>query len=305
MVRIFTSFGFLALTFLLSACDLLGQKQANPEQAALPSAPPSAAAPAANSTAPAAPEKPTEVTFVKKVPQAGTKSTLTRKTSSKFTLSDKTFRETSVLEGVFEVKASDEFRVTKASLEVRDFYTTSQEGTGSEKKSVSPLAGSTYVVTRDDDGKLSALSSGGDKVPASTLKLIKDEFGSAFEKSRDADFLPDRPLKLEEKLMPSSDTMLSALGIKDDGNTLIDGTEFFLTKVDAARASFDVALTMTQKIAGAGLRVRAKLKGQLQVRPEGAWIVGIDLKGPVTILDAKGDEKGSGDLSIVATQTLD
>jgi len=32
--------------------------------------------------------------------------------------------------------------------------------------------------------------------------------------------------------------------------------------------------------------------------------VGFDLKGPVTILDGSGNEKGSGELGIVATQTF-
>ncbi|HSC87958.1 MAG TPA: hypothetical protein VLC09_11830 [Polyangiaceae bacterium] len=297
MVRLTAPFGILALTFALAGCD---QKQAGSEQA--PPAAPAASAAAAPTPQP--PAKPTEVTFVKKVPTTGIKATFSRKTSTKFTMGEKAFRESSVMEAAFDVKASDEFRVTKGGLEVKELYTTSQDGTGSEKKSVSPLAGSSYVVTRNDDGKLAALDSGGDKVSASTLKLLSEEYGTFFEKSRDAEFLPDRALKLEEKLMPSSDTMLSALGIKDDGNTLIDGTEFFLKKIEADRSSFDVTMTMTQKIAGAGLRVRAKLKGQIDIRPDGAWIVGIDLKGPLTILDSKGDEKGSGDLSISATQTL-
>ena len=68
--------------------------------------------------------------------------------------------------------------------------------------------------------------------------------------------------------------------------------------------SFDVTMTMTQKIPGAGLRVRAKLTGKLEMQEDGAWVVGFDLKGPVTILDGSGNEKGSGELGIVATQTF-
>jgi hypothetical protein len=220
-------------------------------------------------------------------------------------LNGKTYRESSLLNSSFEVKASDEFRITKASIEVEDLYTTSQEGTGTEKRSVSPLAGSTYLVTRNEDGKLSAQDANGNKVPAATLKLIKDEFGGSFEKSQDAAFLPDRPLKLEEKLMPASDSMLSALSIKDDGNTLIDGTEFFLRSAADGKASFDATMTMTQKVPSAGLRVRSKLKGKLEMRPDGAWIVGVNLKGPITILDSSGNEKGSGELSIAGAQTFE
>jgi len=261
---------------------------------------------AASAAAPpsAAPAAPSELVFTKKVPKPGIKGATTRKTASKFTMSGKTFRENSFMQGDFVVKESDEFRVTKASVDVKELYTTSQEGTGSEKRSVSPLAGSSYIVTRAEDGKLSAQDSGGNKVPAATLKLIKDEFGSSFEKNQDAAFLPDRPLKLEEKLMPASDSMLRALGIKDDGNTVIDGTEFFLRSTADGKAKFDATMTMTQKIPGAGLRVRAKLSGNLEMVTDGAWIVAIDLKGPITILDGSGNEKGTGDLSIVGTQTF-
>lgn len=68
-----------------------------------------------------------------------------------------------------EVQASDEFRVTKAALDVKKLYSTSQEGTGSEKKSVSPLAGSRFIVTRADDCKLSAVDSSGNKVAAAQV----------------------------------------------------------------------------------------------------------------------------------------
>jgi hypothetical protein len=290
----------LTLTTPLGGCDFAKGMLSS-------GAAPSASAPVASAVAPTASVAAAsgEVSFDKRVPKAGTRASGTRKTSSKFTLNGKTYRETSLLESEAVVKESDEFRITKASIEVKEMYTTSQEGTGSEKRSVSPLAGSTYVVTRNEDGKLSALDSGGDKVPAATLKLIKEEFGSSFEKNQDAAFLPDRPLKLEEKLMPSSDSMLSALGIKDDGNTLIDGTEFFLKSVAGAKATFDVTMTMTQKVPGAGLRVRSKLKGKIEMRPDGAWIVGVNLKGPITILDGSGNEQGSGELSMVGTQSFE
>lgn len=291
-----------ALLFPLLLSTLLGCKLfSNSTDDSSAKAEASAATPAA---APSAAQPASEVAFQPKVPKAGTKASVTRKTSSKFTMAGKTFRESSFLQSDFLVKESDEFRVTKGSIDVKEFYTTSQEGTGSEKRSVSPLAGSSYVVARAEDGKLSAQDTGGNPVPAATLKLIKDEYASSFEKNQDAAFLPGRPLKLEEKLMPASDAMLKTLGIKDDGTTLIDGTEFFLRSVADGKASFDVSMTMTQKIPNAGLRVRSKLNGKLEMRPDGAWVVGFDLKGPITILDGSGNEKGSGELSIVATQTF-
>jgi len=291
-----------ALLFPLLLSTLLGCKLfSNSTDDNSAKAEASAPAPAA---APSAPQAASEVAFQRKVPKAGIKASLTRKTSSKFTMAGKTFRESSFMQSEFLVKESDEFRITKGSIDVKELYTTSQQGTDSEKRSVSPLAGSSYVVTRAEDGKLSAQDTGGNTVPAATLKLIKDEYASSFEKNQDAAFLPDRPLKLEEKLMPASDAMLKTVGIKDDGNTLIDGTEFFLRSAADGKASFDVTMTMTQKIPGAGLRVRSKLTGKLEMQIDGAWVVGFDLKGPVTILDGSGNEKGSGELGIVATQTF-
>ena len=249
-----------------------------------------------------APAAPTEQAFTNLVPKAGTKVTADRRTNMKFTMAGKVFREATALEASFDVQASDEFRVNKGALDIKELYTVSQEGTGAEKKSVSPLAGSRYVVSRADDGKLSSLDSSGNKTPAAQVKLIKDEFGDAFEKNQTGAFLPDRPVKIGEKLTPASDAMLKMLALKDDGNTLIDGTEFFLRSSANDRATFDVTMTMTQKLVGSGLRLRAKLKGTIEIQPTGTWLVAVDLKGPLTLLDGSGNEKGTGDLSVFLAQ---
>lgn len=245
-----------------------------------------------------------EVTFTRVVPKAGTKATVTRKTNMKFTMSGKVVRETTTAGSVFLVKSSDDFRITRAEIDVKELYTTSQEGTGAEKKSVSPLAGSRYVVTRYDDGNLGAVDGGGSKVASTTLKLIKDEFGGVFEKSNDGAFLPDRPVKLEEKLTPSSDALLKTLGLKDDGKAVFDGAEFFLRKSEAAHATFDTTMTLTQDI-GSGMRLRVKFKGDLVLRPDVTWATSVELKGPLTLLDRKGDEKGSGEFSLSINQTFE
>ncbi len=257
---------------------------------------------AAPVVAPAAPAN--EIVFQRMVPKAGSRSSISRKTTSKFTMGSKTFRETSTLEATSTVKSSDEFRVTKASLEVKDLHTTSQEGSGTEKKSVSPLSGSTYVITRYDDGKLGAVDTGGTQVAAATLKLIGDEFKGVFEKNEDGAFLPDRPVKLEEKFMPASDALLKLLGAKDDGKTTFDGAEFILKRNDGASVSFDTIMTMTQDI-GNGLRLRVKFKGNIDFKPFGTWVTGVDLKGPLSLLDKKGDEKGSGDITVAIKQTFE
>ena len=67
-------------------------------------------------------------------------------------------------------------------------------------------------------------------------------------------------------------------------------------------ASFDVTMTMTQTIV-AGMRLRAKLKGKIDVRPDGSWLLNVDLKGPLEILDRSGNQKGTGDLAVSAHQT--
>jgi hypothetical protein len=260
-------------------------------------------APAATASA-AAPAAPTDIAFTTVVPKNGTKVSTSHQTNSKFTMDGKVYRNNSATSVTFDVQSSDEFRVTKAALDVKELYTITQEGAASEKKTVNPLAGSRYTVTRSDDGTLSALDSNGVKVPASQLKLIKEEFGSGFEKDQTGAFLPDRPVKIGEKLNPASDSVLRMLEIKDDGKTTFDGTEFILRSATPERATFDVAMTMTQKLV-ANLRLRAKLKGTIDIKPAGTWLLGVDLKGPLTLLDGSGKEKGTGDLSVSGTQTYE
>jgi hypothetical protein len=276
----------VALLTALLACKALKKEQTEPAASA--------------SAAPASP--PTDVTFTRAVPKAGTKITGGRTSNVKFTFNGKVFRENTALDAVLDVQGSDEFRITKAAIDVRDLNTVKQEGDGQEKRSVSSLAGSRFVVTRSDDGKLSALDAGGNKVPAAQLKLIKDEFASVFERDTTGAFLPDRPLKIGERFSPPSDAVLKMLGIKDDGKTLMDGIEFTLASAAPDRASFDVNMTMTQTIA-LGMRLRAKLKGKIDVRPDGSWLVGVDLKGPLEILDRSGNQKGTGDLAVSAQQS--
>jgi hypothetical protein len=284
-----------ALLACKGAKDILGGSA--PSAEAPTSAAPQAAAPP--STAPAAPS---EVTFVKSVPKAGTKLVSATDTNVKFTLDGKVFRSTEVGSVMVEVQTSDEFRVTRAALDVRELYSTSQEGTAAEKKSVSPLAGSRFVVTRADDGKLSALDASGNKVANAQLVELEKNYRSVFERDTARQFLPNRAVKVGEKLIPSADTVLGLLGQKDDGSSSVDGVEFILKSASADKATFAVSLTFTQKIPG-NLRLRAKLEGTIDVRPSDSTFPSVSLRGPLRLLDAQGNDKGSGELAFTGSET--
>ena len=263
------------------------------------------AAPVASAAAPAAPgaaASPSEVTFTKSVPKAGAKVKSETNTNVKFTFQGKVFRSTEVGSVTVDVQSSDEFRVTKAALDVKELFSTSQEGTGTEKKSVSPLAGSRFIVTRADDGKLSALDSSGNKVAAAQIAEIEKNYRSVFERDKSREFLPNRPVKVGEKLTPSADSVLGLLGLKDDGSSSVDGVEFILKSAATDKATFALSLTLTQKIPG-GLRLRAKLEGTMDVRPADTTFSNVTLRGPLTILDAQGNDKGNGELSFTGTET--
>lgn len=102
----------------------------------------------------------TDVNFTITVPKAGAKFDRTQKTSVKFTFQGKTYRDETDQSSSIEVQSADEFRVTKASVDVKKLVKTTQEGTGEEKRSVNPIAGSRWVISKGDDGKLVALNSG-------------------------------------------------------------------------------------------------------------------------------------------------
>jgi hypothetical protein len=288
-----TALSFFLLASALLACkgigDLIGGA---PSATSAPSAVPSVTAPAA----------PTEITFVKSVPKAGAKAKVETSGNVKFTLEGKVFRSTEVGSVGVEVQNSDEFRVTKAALDVKELFSTEQLGTGAEKKTVSPLSGSRFIVTRADDGKLSALDASGNKVKGVQMTQIEKHYKTVFERDKSREFLPNRPVKIGEKLVPSADTVLALLGQKDDGSTSVDGVEFILRSASAGKATFDVSLTFTQK-AGGGMRLRAKLAGSIDVRPEDSTILNITLRGPLTILDTQGNDKGNGELSFTGSET--
>jgi hypothetical protein len=250
----------------------------------------------------AIPAKLTEVTFTRSVPKAGAKIDGSMKSSVKFTLAGKVYRNEEETAAKIDVQGSDEFRVTKAGVDVKTLVSTSQEGTDAEKKSVNPLQGSRYVVSRSDDGTFSALGSNGSPVAASLLKELKEHFGDTVDKDKSLDFLPNRAVKIGEKLIPSQDAVLAVLGQKDDGSTKVDGVELILSNADADKATFNVSLTFTTKI-DAQLRMRSKLEGTIDVRPKDAEVTAVSLKGPLTILDASGNEKGSGDMSFSGTES--
>jgi hypothetical protein len=298
-MRTVHSGALLSLALLVSvlfACkgvkDLISDDKASAASSAAVA--PSAPAPVATAS--------NEVTFVKAVPKAGTKENAKSHSNVKFTFQGQVIRSTEETSVDVEVQNADEFRVTKAALDVKELYTTNQQGTGNETKSVSPLAGSRFVVTRGDDGKLSALDGAGSKVAAPQRTLLEKHFGTIFERDKTREFLPNRPVKIGEKLIPSSDAVLGLLGQKDDGKSTVDGVEFILRTSTPDKATFAVSLTFTQKLDG-GIRLRAKLDGTIDVRPKDSEVVNVSLKGPLALLDAQGNEKGTGDLGFNGEQT--
>lgn len=258
---------------------------------------------ASSASAVVAPPKLTEITFVKAIPKPGTKIDATVKSAFKFTLAGKMYRNEEETVTTTEVQSSDAFRVTKAAIDVKTLVSTNQEGTDAEKRSVNPLAGSRYVVSRSDDGKLSALDASGSPVAAPLLAQIKDHFGDVVDKDKSRDFIPSRPVKLGEKLIPAGDVVLKILGSKDDGSTTIDGVEFILDNASTNdKATFNVSMTFTTKLP-AQMRLRSKLDGTIDIHPKDTEITAVTLKGPLTILDSSGNEKGTGDMSFTGTQS--
>jgi hypothetical protein len=251
---------------------------------------------------PSAPAAPTEITFKKSVPKVGAKVKADTNTTVKFTVQDKVIRSAEVGSVTVEVQASDEFRITKAALDVKELYETSQEGTGAEKKSVSPLSGSRFIVTRADDGKLSALDSSGSKVASTQISQIDKHYRTIFERDKSREFLPNRAVKIGEKLTPPADAVLALLGQKDDGKSTVDGAEFILRSGTEEKATFAVSLTFTQKLSGA-MRLRAKLEGTIDVQPKDSAFPNVTLKGPLSLLDAAGNDKGSGELTFTGSET--
>jgi hypothetical protein len=247
---------------------------------------------------------PSEVTLKPKIPSPGTSSTVTRALGLKLTMGKEAYRQNSFEKFKLTVKAADDFRITKALLDIEEKYETKQEGVAAEKKTVSPLAGSKFIVSRDDAGKLTAVDAEGTASTPAQVKLLQADFADLLKKDTVGAILPDRPLKLGEKLSPSASSLMQMMDIKDDGKTTLDGIEFIFNSIEGGNARFSMAFTLTMGLTG-GLRMRAKLNGQLTLQTATVWLVGAALSGPVTVLDSKGDEKGRGDMKLTADQKFD
>jgi hypothetical protein len=280
----------------LSVClaALLACKQA--EEAA-----PAPVTSAASSAAVAAPAAMQEVTFVVRLPEpVGTKARLVSDFTMKLTSRGQVTRMAEHEESMTEVKAADGFRVTSLLVDVRDRYEQKQEGTKAEERTVSPLAGSSFVLSRAADGKLSATDGGGRIVTGKQLELLQKGYGDRLEKDPTAEFLPKRPLKLGEKLYPASSTMLRMMRIADDGKTSFESTEFLLESATGGIATFHVELSMVTMLPGSQ-RLRARLSGEMRFLLDGAWGKQVDLTGPLTVVDARGTEQADGTFSLKAT----
>ena len=68
------------------------------------------------------------------------------------------------------------------------------------------------------------------------------------------------------------------------------------------KATFNVSMTFTTKL-DAQTRLRAKLDGTIDVRPKDSEVTAVSLKGPLTILDAGGNEKGTGDMTFSGSES--
>jgi hypothetical protein len=55
------------------------------------------------------------------------------------------------------------------------------------------------------------------------------------------------------------------------------------------RRTLAVAAILGPTLRSAG----AKLKGTIDIKPAGTWMLGVDLKGPLTLIDGAGKEKGT------------
>jgi hypothetical protein len=80
-----------------------------------------------------APTTPNEVTFEKSVPKAGAKVKGETDSNVKFTFQGKVFRSTERNSTLVEVQSSDEFRVTKAALDVKELFRRARKAPAARK----------------------------------------------------------------------------------------------------------------------------------------------------------------------------
>jgi hypothetical protein len=273
-----------AVALALAACTP-ASKGARPAPEAVASEPPAAA--------PLDPPM-KAVTFTRRVPAPGSKAKQKRELGFQLSRVGNVMRHTAhdVIE--YEVKQADASRVTQAGLVVKELFEANQQGDDPEEKTVNPLSGKRFVLTRNADGRMSALDAAGAALSDQAKASLEEHYGGLFEADKFGAFLPTRPIIIGEKVEPTRGALLEMMQIDDDDrDTSIDDVDFTLAGAENGQAKFEVGMTMTWAM-GDELRMRAKLVGSVSVETATARLRTVRLTGPVVVLDAKGTEVGGG-----------
>lgn len=234
------------------------------------------------------------VTFTRRVPAPGSKAKQTRDLGFQLSRAGNAMRHTAhdVIE--YEVKRADALRITQAGLVVDELYEANQQGDDAEEKTVNPLSGKRFVVTRKADGRLSAHDPAGEALSDDAQASLEERYGGLFDADKIGAFLPARPIAFGEKLTPTRAALLEMMQIdEDDRDTSIDDVDFTLTSAENDQARFNVGMTMTWTMGGE-LRMRAKLAGSASLDTATSRLRALRLAGPVVVLDGKGAQVGTG-----------
>lgn len=194
--------------------------------------------------------------------------------------------------------------ITKVLLKVirKD---SAETGPGGEKKTNSPIAGKSFILTKKDK-EIAVTDAEGKAVNDDFAKAAREEGSNLFDKdfNQFAKILPDRPIKVGETITIKGEEALELFGGKDQ--SFSDGT-FSLT----LKGSKDIAgqkcaeFNVTMSLKGEpqkGINIDTTLKGSMLIDTSNSWPLKMNVTGPMTV---KGlNETPQGKISFTGTGTM-
>lgn len=195
--------------------------------------------------------------------------------------------------------------VTRVKVRYKSHETIKRDD-GTETRENPPVTGKTYLVEARK-GAVVVLTEQGAAAPPAEASIVQKDFTDLGKPDEFRDALPDRPIRVGERLDSIAGAMKTRLS-KGDGKNMstVEGVTVRLARVDDHGGSKTGVLDFIASVlyGESHALIRMKVKGQVELRLEDGFTSSISMMGPVTVSSAPGSPVAlSGTGTFAATIT--
>lgn len=266
-----------------------------PSSTGAPSSEAAASTPAPSAAQPA-PSAADGYVFQKKMPAVGARVLESETKTMSLTLNvggksakDKPIKvvknDRDTVEKAVEVLAVTADAITKVKVTYRN-HSKVEAKDGADKTTKAPVAGKTYVAEAKN-GAVSVLTEKGAPAPAEEAKIVQKDFKSLGKPDDFQKALPDKPIKVGDKVDSIARALEERMTRDDDGTSKTTVESTSVTFVRAGEKGgvktgvFEIAIDLAMD--KGGMVIRMKMKGEVELRLDDGFPVSMSFQAPVTV----------------------